>query len=138
MSNSTDAVVRACEQVMQARDAGRYSEALRLTDGFFKKHKNPIFLKIKGFMLMELLRFEEAQKVWTKLFALTPEAYAYYALCAILKGDPHAAFYLREAYARDKKKTKEILTRFFEEVIKPNPFVSEAQKTELQALLRGL
>ncbi len=124
--------------VIAARELKRYNLAISLIDKALEKGKKDKFIKAKALLLMEMLMFDEAQKLWAELFDKDEDAYAYYAACAIIKGDPFAGFYVKEAYLKNKDATKRMLKNIYEKMIKPNPYANEEQKREIEELLKKL
>jgi len=115
-----------------------YNTALALLDQAIGETEDPEFIRTKAFILVEKGDFTQAKECFAQLFGRWKGAYAMYALCAIVLGDPFSPFYLNEALNREKVETKQVLNAFFNTAISKSPAVPQEQKEELSALIKSL
>ncbi|MBI2079389.1 hypothetical protein HYT84_01380 [Candidatus Micrarchaeota archaeon] len=96
--------------------------------------EKPEYYKISGMAHLEVFELEDAANEFQKATELDkkdPDNYFFIAVCYILMDNPLARNFIEKAYLRDKKKTKELLLKFYSNFIEKDHTIPKKMKIEI-------
>lgn len=97
-----------------------YDSAHEYLERAISLNKKPEYLWFKGMAYMETLEIEDAIGVFHEVLDIDKnnvDANFFLSICYLLLDDSKSDVYMKKAYKKDKKKTKQLLRNFFEAFI---------------------
>ena len=107
-----------------------YDTAHEYLERALSLNKKPEYLWFKGMAYMETLEIEDAVAVFHEVLDIdrnNVDANFFLSICYLLLDDSKSDIYMKKAYKKDKKKTKQLLRNFFE------AFVSRSARPGLKS-----
>ena len=94
-----------------------YDTAHEYLERAISLNKKPEYLWFKGMAYMETLEIDYAMEVFHEVLEIDKnnvDANFFLSICYLLLDDSKSDIYMKKAYKKDKKKTKQLLNNFFE------------------------
>jgi len=94
-----------------------YDTAQEYLERAISLNKKPEYLWFRGMAYMETLEIEAAIYAFREVLEIDKnnvDANFFLSICYLLLDDSKSDFYMKKAYAKDKKKTKQLLKNFLE------------------------
>lgn len=115
---------------------GNFEYALEMIEMALSEKKNSEWLKLKGYILIFLARWEEAFKVFKEILNEKENVEIYMlAFFSGLLGGYDVTNFLKKAYNLDKRKTKTYLKSIYYYFIKSNPYTTDEERREIEKIL---
>lgn len=117
-----------------------YEYAHEMLEHALYMKREPDYLKLKALIHMETLEFGDAFEALKEVLEQKKDAEAYFlsAICLMFLDNPRSKDYLQLAYLSDKSKTKALIREFYSNFFKPSRFVSEKDKSALEAKIAAI
>ncbi len=115
-----------------------YDDAVEHFERALFMKKSPIYFRMIGVARMELFELERAIGDFVSALSLDPDdllANFYTAICYMFLDDPRSAGYLKNAYAKDRERTRELLKDFYIMFFKQDPLLAKAIKQDMERRL---
>ncbi|MDD5023184.1 MAG: hypothetical protein PHU63_03380 [Candidatus ainarchaeum sp.] len=117
-----------------------YPYSLECFENAIQLKKEYEYFLAKGITYFEMFEFEEAILEFENALSLKKDAevYFYLSLCHMFIGTAESKEYMETAYLKNKKKTKELIRLFYNDVLRKSWELDDKQKKELRNLIESL